>query len=125
VALNLYLDDCSNSDLLAVLLHQAGHTVKRPNDPDVNLLGEDDDVHLAFAANKGLAIITKNPADFLDLHNANRQHGGILAVHQDNHPTRDMSDAEIVKAIKNLEEASNLGGDPVPGMYHILNNWRY
>ena len=56
MALNLYLDDCSNSDLLAVLLHQAGHTVKRPNDPDVNLLGEDDDVHLAFAANKGLAI---------------------------------------------------------------------
>jgi molybdopterin biosynthesis enzyme len=29
VSLNLYLDDCSNSDLLADLLRQAGHRVVR------------------------------------------------------------------------------------------------
>jgi predicted nuclease of predicted toxin-antitoxin system len=123
VALNLYLDDCSNSNLLADFLAQARHTVTRPD--EVGVGGEDDGVHFAFAAGNGLTIITKNPADFLELHEANQQHSGILAVHQDNDPTRDMSDAEIVKAIRNLEEAAALGGDPIPGMYHVLNNWRY
>lgn len=32
VVLNLYLDDCSNSDLLAHLLRQAGHRVIQPTD---------------------------------------------------------------------------------------------
>jgi predicted nuclease of predicted toxin-antitoxin system len=123
VALNLYLDDCSNSGLLADLLRQAGHTVTRPN--EVGLGGEDDDVHFGFAASNGLTIITKNAADFLELHEENQHHSGIFAVHQDNDPTRDMSDAEIIRAISNLEDAVALGGDPIPGMYHILNNWRY
>jgi hypothetical protein len=36
-----------------------------------------------------------------------------------------MSDAEIVKAIENLEGAAQAGGDLIPGHFHILNNWRY
>lgn len=44
MALKLYLDDCSNSDLLAHLLRQAGHEVVRPTDEGVTLTGEDDDV---------------------------------------------------------------------------------
>ena len=123
MALNLYQDDCANAHLLADLLRQAGHTVTRPI--DVGLVGRDNDVHLAFAAANNLALITKNPADFLVLHLANPRHSGILAVYQDNDATRDMSDAEIVKAIQNLEEAAALGGDPIAGMFHVLNNWRY
>ena len=123
MALNLYQDDCSNARLLAELLRQAGHTVTRP--VDVGLAGAEDDVHLAFAAAQGMAILTKNPADFLLLHVADPRHSGILAVYQDNDAARDMSDAEIAKAIKNLEEASQSGGDPIPGMFHVLNNWRY
>jgi hypothetical protein len=123
VALNLYQDDCSNARLLAELLRQAGHTVLRPI--DAGLAGEDDEVHLAFAAAHGLTLITKNPADFLRLHESNPRHSGILAVYQDNDAARDMTDAEIVKAIKNLEEAARSGGDPIPGMFHVLNNWRY
>ncbi len=122
MALNLYLDDCANAHLLADLLRQAGHTVTRP--VDVGLVGQDDDVHLAFAAMNQLALLTKNPADFLALHMTNPLHSGILAVYQDNDATRDMTDAEIVKAIRNLEEAAALGGDPIAGMFHVLNNWR-
>jgi hypothetical protein len=125
VALSLYLDDCSNSDLLTNLLHQGGHRVVRPTDPVVGLDGEEDDVHFALAVGQGLAIITKNPQDFLDLHNADRNHYGILAVYQDNDSTRDMSDADIVKAIANLEHASRSGGDPIGGMFHNLNLWRF
>jgi len=112
VALNLYLDDCSNSGLLADLLQQAGHRVVRPTDADVGLDGEDDQVHLAFAAANSLTIVTKNPGDFLELHETGQGHSGILAVYQDNDATRDMSDTEIVKAITNLEEAAQSGGDP-------------
>lgn len=87
--------------------------------------GEDDDVHLAFAAQHNLTIITKNPSDFQDLHDLDPHHSGILAVYQDNDPSRDMSDAEIVKAISNLEAAAQSGGDPIPGKFHSLNDWRY
>jgi hypothetical protein len=125
VALNLYLDDCSNSDLLADLLRQAGHRVRRPTDEDINLEGADDDVHFAFAAAHHLAIITKNPADFLEFHQANQQHAGIFAVYQDNDRSRDMSQADVVKAIANIESASESGGDRIPGRFHSLNDWRY
>jgi hypothetical protein len=125
VALNLYLDDCSNSDLLAALLRQAGHQVVRPTDAGVRLEGEDDPVHFAFAAAHGLTIITKNPADFKALHDLDQRHSGILAVYQDNDPSRDMSNADIVRTVRNLEEAVQKGGPPIPGEFHSLNDWRY
>ncbi|HEY7310995.1 MAG TPA: DUF5615 family PIN-like protein [Gemmataceae bacterium] len=125
MALKLYLDDCSNSDLLADLLRQAGHEVVRPSDEGVELIGEDDDVHFDFAAAHGLTLITKNPADFKSLHDLDPRHAGILAVYQDNDPSRDMSSADIVRAIQNLEEAAQQGGPSIHGEFHILNDWRY
>lgn len=125
MALKLYLDDCMNSDLLAALLRQAGHQVVRPTDTNVGLEGEDDDVHYAFAAANGLTILTKNPADFEDLNDMSNQHFGILAVYQDNDISRDMTNAEIVKAIKNLVDAEQNGGDPIHGKFDSLNDWRF
>lgn len=125
MALNLYLGDCSNSDLLTDLLRQAGHRVVRPTEGDVGLGGEDDDIHFAFGAANGLTIITKNPADFKALHDLDQRHSGILAVYQDNDPSRDMSNAEIVRAIGNLEAAVRQGGLPIQGEFHTLNDWRY
>lgn len=87
--------------------------------------GEDDQVHFGFAAANGLAIITKYPADFKALHDLDQQHSGIFAVYQDNDPSRDMSYAEIVRAIRNLEEAAQQGGPPIQGEFHTLNDWRY
>jgi hypothetical protein len=87
VALNLYLDDCSNSNLLADLLRQAGHRVVRPTDDGVALDGEDDEVHFGYAAAHGLAIITKNPADFKALYDLDQRHSGLLSVYQDNNPS--------------------------------------
>jgi len=87
--------------------------------------GEDDQVHFGFAAAHGLAIITKNPADFKALHDLDQRHSGILALYQDNDPSRDMSNADIVRAIRNLEEAAQQGGAPIRGEFHTLNDWRY
>ena len=125
MALKLYLDDCANSDLLAKLLRQAGHEVVRPTDAEVGLTGEGDLVHFEFAAVNGLTLITKNPADFKALHDLDQRHVGILAVYQDNDPSRDMSNADIVRAIRNLEEAIQQGGPRIPGESHTLNDWRY
>lgn len=125
MALKLYLDDCANSDLLANLLRQAGHEVVRPSDEGVGLIGEDDDIHFAFVAAQSLTLITKNPADFKVLHDLDSRHAGILAVYQDNDPSRDMSNADIVRAIRNLEEAAQQAGPSIQGEFHILNDWRY
>lgn len=125
MTLKLYLDDCTNSDLLADLLRQAGHEVVRPTDAEVELTGEDDEVHFAFAASHGLTLITKNPADFKALHDLDPRHAGILAVYQDNDPSRDMRNADIVRAIRNLEVAGQQGGPSISGGFHVLNDWRY
>jgi hypothetical protein len=87
--------------------------------------GADDRVHFDFAAANGHTIITKNPADFKDLHDLDQRHFGIFAIYQDNDPSRDMSNADIVRAIKNLEEAVQQGGPPIQGEFHTLNDWRY
>jgi hypothetical protein len=80
-----------------------------------------DPVHLQYAASQDLVLLTRNPKDFAALHNANPQHAGILVIYQDNDPSRDMSLADIVRSIANLEAA----GVGFQGMFHILNDWRY
>jgi hypothetical protein len=118
VALGLYLDDCSNSNLLADLLQRAGHRVVRPTDSDVGLDGADDDLHFLYAVANDLTLITKNPADFLLLDEASEpNHPGILGVYQDNDASRDMSDADIVRAIANLEAAVHSGGQPIRAIF--------
>jgi len=64
--------------------------------------------------------VTKNPADFAELHRGQPDHPGIFAIYQDN-DSRDMSYAEIAQSIANLLAA----GIPVSGTFHILNRWRY
>jgi hypothetical protein len=89
------------------------------------LSGEEDDVHFGFAAAHGLAIVAKNPADFKALHDLDQRHSGILAVYQDNDPSRDMSNTDMVRAIRNLEEATQQGGPTIHGEFHTLNDRRY
>ncbi len=77
------------------------------------------------SAAHGLTLITMNPADFKALHDMNSRHAGILAVYQDNAPSRDMSNTDIVRAIRNIEEAVQHGGPRIDGEFHSLNDWRY
>jgi hypothetical protein len=55
----------------------------------------------------GLILLTKNPDDFVELHQQNPEHAGILLLYQDNNPDRDMSHADVVRAIVNLELAGS------------------
>jgi predicted nuclease of predicted toxin-antitoxin system len=119
LSLLLYLDDCAYHKLLASSLRQAGHQVVHPAQAGIS--GEKDPVHFAYAKTHALVLITKNPKDFLDLHNYDANHAGILAIYQDNDVTRDMNHAEITQAIANLEAA----GVVLEGHFHVLNHWRY
>lgn len=121
MALSLYLDDCANSDRLADLLRQAGHTVVRP--ADAGIRGSDDRTHFDYACRQGLILITKNPKDFLDLHDLMSTHPGIFAVYQDNDVTKDMTYGEIVAAIAKLEAAVQ-HGYAIADQFHRLNDWR-
>jgi hypothetical protein len=119
LSLQIYLDDCAYDKILAKLLQDAGHSVTTPYDASID--GQDDQIHFDRALRERWVLLTKNPRDFEELHKANRGHAGILAIYQDNDPSRDMAYADIVRAVANLEGA----GVPLAGEFHILNCWRY
>jgi predicted nuclease of predicted toxin-antitoxin system len=123
VPLSLYLDDCAYSHTLADLLREGGHRVIVP--ADVGLGGADDDVHLRHATENRLILVTKNPADFLDLHEQTAgSHAGVLAIYQDNDVTRDMPDTEIAGVITFLEAFFGQHNLAFAGNFHVVNQWR-
>ena len=120
--MNLYLDDDSAKGALVARLRKTGHQVVVP--ADAILGGAADPRHLLYAVRQSLVLLTRNHDDFEDLHllvqATQGRHTGILAIRFDNDPARDMKDAEIVRAIRNLEQS----GAPVANEFHILNHWR-
>jgi predicted nuclease of predicted toxin-antitoxin system len=120
--MDFYLDDCAYSKQLVHLLQQTGHTVRTPRTE--NLTGQDDPVHLAYAAAQDCILITKNPHDFEMLHHEwqrqRREHCGILLIYQDNVRTKDMRPADIVRAISKLLASAV----PLANELHNLNHWR-
>jgi hypothetical protein len=120
--MQLYLDDDTAKAALVTRLRREGHQVGLP--ADVSLSGAWDPRHLLHAVQQALVLVSKNHDDFKDLHllvqATNGQHPGILVVRADNDPRRDMKDADIARAIDNLEQA----GVPVANEFHILNHWR-
>ncbi len=115
----IYLDDCAYAKELVRLLAAAGHQVATPR--QAGTTGRNDEVHFRYATENNLILVTKNPDDFLELHQTNSQHAGILLVYQDNDPERDMNHTDMVRAIANLEQA----GVVFAGSCHVLNAWRY
>lgn len=122
VKMKLYLDDDSAKGALVARLAKDGHQVVVP--VQVSLSGAADVRHLLHAVENDLCLLTRNHDDFLDLHlliqATHGVHTGILAIRFDNDPSRDMKDADIARAIRNLEQS----GAPVANEFHILNHWR-
>ena len=102
--MEFYLDDCADADRLVLALTNAGHRVETPR--SAGMSGRDDHEHLAYAAQNGFALITKNPDDYELLHAEwqaqGRAHHGIFLIYQDNIKGKDMGPADIVRAIGNL-----------------------
>jgi predicted nuclease of predicted toxin-antitoxin system len=125
VALRLYLDECAQSGELRDRLRAAGHDVVTAL--EAGLTHRPDGEQLAFAIRNDRILLTKNPADFLAMHRGRQHRGephpGIFAVCQDNDPSRDMTSAEIVKAVANVEEAFGAAG--LANQFIYLNQYRY
>ena len=115
----IYLDDCAYDKELVAQLKKSGYKVVTPFDS--HLVGQPDSLHFAYASQNDLILLTKNPHDFEVLHTLNPEHAGIIAVYQDNDPSKDMTASDIVEAIRNLI-ASKV---PVKGQFHVLNAWRW
>ena len=120
--LSLYLDDCADDDTLAVLLRQAGQQISTPR--IAGTTGAADVEHLDYAAHHNCTLLTKDPDDFIDLHNQwqamNRTHSGILLIYEEKEVNKNMSRIQIVLAIDNLIASAI----PIANEVHNLNQWR-
>jgi predicted nuclease of predicted toxin-antitoxin system len=120
--MKVYLDEDIASAVLARLLRRAGHDVQLPG--DANMSGQPDAVVQRHAIREGRVILSRNHADFEDLHllilEAQGHHPGILVERFDDNPQHRMTPAEIVCAVRNIEAA----GFAMRDEYQILNLWQ-
>ncbi|MCB0062299.1 MAG: DUF5615 family PIN-like protein [Caldilineaceae bacterium] len=121
MSLKIYLDDCAYSYRLRQLLLEAGYQVQIPVEAEPSLVGAKNAVHFAYAQRTQQLLLTYNPSDFEQLHWADKDHAGILAVYQDNDITRDMSYQDIVRAIQNLVSINI----PLTGGFWVLNAYQW
>lgn len=103
MSLSLLVDEDSQAKYLVNLLQLAGHNVLTVN--EVGIAGCPDNEVLDYARTASRIILTRNCADFQQLHQVNGSHPGILAIYQDADPAKNMSYSAVVKAIENLEAA--------------------
>jgi hypothetical protein len=120
LSLRLYLDDCAYSRRPRNILRGVPHLHHVETPIEAGIRGQSDAVHLAYARLHDLILITKDPDDFDKLHRENPIHPGIFAIYEDGDP-RDMTDADIGKAVQNLAGS----GVPIRDTFHILNRWNY
>ncbi len=113
MSLKIYLDESAYSKRLFNLLCKAGHQVQEPTP------GQSDVDIFEYATKNGFVLLTKDADDFEKLHNQHRGHFGVLAIYQNNDPTRDMSSEDIVSAIANIE-ANRV---KLEGKFIVLNQW--
>jgi Domain of unknown function (DUF5615) len=118
----IYLDDDSASRQLSLVLRKAGHVVSTPT--DIGTSGAPDPLHLTRAIRDGRVLLTRNVRDFTLLHDLVRAsgggHPGILLLHFDNDPTRDLTPRRVATAIAKLEAS----GVAISNELHVLNHWR-
>ena len=119
MGLRLLMDEDLQAKALANMLRSAGHDVLTA--AEAGLGAASDVTVLAYAHSQGRVLLTRNAGDFRELHEVDSDHPGILAVFQGGDPAKNMSYADIVRAVRNLERAKvELGGQFV-----VLNAWNY
>lgn len=84
MTLRLYIDDDSGARALADRAQKSSITLVRSD--EAGLRGASDNVHMAFAAENGLVLVTANARDFVPLHwqwmAQGRHHSGLIIATQ-------------------------------------------
>ncbi len=119
MTLRMLLDEDSQAKYLVNLLKAAGYDVLTGN--EACLTKRLDLFVLNYAIADRRVLLTRNCADFLELHRLNPVHPGIIAVYQDADPSKNMSYQSIVKAIVNIQTAEYA----LENQFIILNQWNY
>lgn len=119
--LRLYLDECATDEDLAAALRAAGHSVLTAL--KAGTISADDDEQLEYAADRQLVLVTEDQG-FRELHEDwqrdERTHSEMLIVYEDENAAKNLSHADIVGAIANLERS----GIPIANDCHNLNHWQ-
>ena len=119
MGLRLLVDEDSQARALVGLLRSRGHDVLTA--AEAGLAGKDDASVLAFARDDRRVLLTRNAADFFELHGSHPDHCGVLAIYQSIDPGKNMSYADIVRSITNLERS----GVDLNGQFAVLNAWQH
>ena len=119
MSLRLLVDEDTQRRQIVSSLRATGHDTVTVNEAD--LQGQEDPTVLAHALQERRVLLTMNCRDFLRLHEAGHAHIGILCIYKDRDPSRNMTLAEIIRAIANLE-ASDW---EFTGQFVALNQWNY
>jgi predicted nuclease of predicted toxin-antitoxin system len=117
--LRLLVDEDSQARTLVRLLVEAGHDVLTVEAAGLTSMADGE--VLARAIQDRRALLTRNCGDFLALHQALPDHHGILAVYLDADLAKDMSYADICRALANLAP-SGIRGEKE---FIVLNAWRW
>lgn len=108
--------------MLVQMLRDAQHDVRTVSEAGLRSVPDADVFAAAITDNR--ILLTHNPADFIELHEArvaqNLTHPGLFLVHRKNKPT-DMTYDQIVKAIENLESTEV----PFENTYYSLVQYNY
>lgn len=117
--MNVLIDEDSQSKILIGLLKKSGHSVLTVAELGVNSKSDPEILKLATENNR--VLLTKNCADFAELHKLNLIcHSGIIAIYQNANPKKSMSYDQIVAAIDNFEKSDTT----VHGQFIDLNHYR-
>jgi hypothetical protein len=119
LGLRILVDEDAQSQRLVARLRKAGHDVSTAK--EAGLEGSPDLALLQRAAAEGRVLLTRNTGDFRELHGAGVPHAGILGIFFGADPGKDLSDAEIARAIGNLEGAEL----SLNGQFYAVNAWRW
>lgn len=119
MSLRLLIDEDTQYRAIVEALRASQHDVLTAN--EAALTGQPDSIVLDFARQENRILLTRNCKDFLALHQNNPSHPGILAIYQDRNYSKDMTIAEVVNAIANLEA----NGISLENQFVALNHWNY
>jgi predicted nuclease of predicted toxin-antitoxin system len=119
LSLRLLVDEDTLAKALVAQLRKAGHDVVIVH--EAGLSGKSDESVLEYARREDRLVLTRNCEEFRALHAAQPDPPGIGAIYQDRDPSKNMTYAEIVRALANLEAS----GLELAGQFLVLNAWNY
>jgi len=112
------VDEDSQARTQLNILRAEGHDVLAIGEIGKN--GTPDPEVFELAQTLDRVLLTHNAEDFNQLHLEHPGHPEVMAVYRDANPLKNMTYADIARAIVRLERS----GMPVGSEFHVLNHWR-